>query len=73
MEPNPYISAHRKALRMAIASTCVETGFSSISESALETITEMTISYIHELAKSSRGLAELAGRYEALWRNIFLL
>lgn len=62
MEPNPYVSAHRKAMRMAIASTCVETGFSSISESALETITEMAVSYIHELAKSSRGLAELAGR-----------
>jgi len=72
MEPNPYISAHRKALRMAIASTCVETGFSSISESALETITEMAISYIHELAKSSRGLAELAGRTQPMVTDISL-
>ena len=62
MDPNPIICAHRKALRMAIASTCVETGFSSITESALETITEMTVSYIHELARSSRGLAEVACR-----------
>jgi len=72
MEPSPYISAHRKALRMAIASTCVETGFASISESALETITEMTISYIHELAKSSRGLAELAGRTQPMVSDISL-
>ena len=63
MEPNPYVSAHRKALRMAIASTCVDVGFASMTESALETLTEMTVSYIHELAKSSRGLAEVAGRY----------
>lgn len=57
---------------MAIASTCVETGFSSISESALETITEMAVSYIHELAKSSRGLAELAGRTEPMVTDISL-
>ena len=63
MEPNPYVSAHRKALRMAIASTCVDVGFASMTESSLETLTEMTVSYIHELAKSSRGLAEVAGRY----------
>ena len=62
MDPNPFTCAHRKALRMAIASTCVESGFASMTEGALETITEMTVSYIHELARSSRGLAELAGR-----------
>jgi len=72
MEPNPYVSAHRKALRMAIASTCVDVGFASMTESALETITEMTVSYIHELAKSSRGLAEVAGRTQPMITDISL-
>jgi len=72
MEANTYITSNRKALRMAIASTCLDLGFVSISESAMETLIEMTVSYVHEVGRSSRALAELAGRTQPIVNDVSL-
>jgi len=57
---------------MAIASTCLDLGFVSISESAMETLIEMTVSYVHEVGRSSRALAELAGRTQPIVNDVSL-
>ncbi|CAG0915685.1 unnamed protein product [Notodromas monacha] len=55
---NPY----RRILTTGIGAAALSAGFRTVSRSAAETLTEMVLSFLSELGRSSKTACELAGR-----------
>ncbi|XP_050226538.1 transcription initiation factor TFIID subunit 8 [Mercurialis annua] len=50
--------------KIAVAQICESTGFQAFQQSALDTLSDITVRYIHNLGKLAHGNANLAGRSE---------
>lgn len=57
-------SVWRKSVKMAVASNLQQAGFSSCSSTVLETLTEALISYLKELARTTKSYSDLGCRSE---------
>ena len=66
--PDPY----RTFLKVAVSGLLTELGFNSAESAALETLTELTQSFIVELGRSARSYCELACRVEPVSADILL-
>jgi len=62
----------RSFLKIAVSGLLTELGFNSAESAALETLTELTQSFIVELGRSARGYCELACRVEPVSADILL-
>lgn len=58
----------RAIYRIAVAQICQSVGFESFNESALESLTDIAVRYLCDLAKTSSSNANMAGRTEC---NVF--
>ena len=65
---NPF----RTYLRVAVSGLLTELGFTSAETVALETLTELTQSFISELGRSTRSFCELANRVEPVSADVVL-
>ena len=65
---NPF----RMYLRVAVSGLLTELGFTSAENVALETLTELTQSFISELGRSTRSFCELANRVEPVSADVVL-
>lgn len=57
---------YRRLLKMVVAALCKQAGFDIADQIVLETLTEMLASYLVECGRSSRIMADLAGRTQIL-------
>lgn len=57
---------YRRLLKMVVAALCKQAGFENADQIVLETLTEMLASYLVECGRSSRVMADLAGRTQIL-------
>ena len=62
----------RTHLKVAVSGLLTELGFNSADAAALETLTELTQSFIGELGRSARSFCELACRVEPVSADILL-
>ena len=60
----------RTYLKIAVSGLLTELGFHSAESAALETLTELTQSFIVELGRSTRSFTELACRVEPVSADI---
>ena len=65
-------TAYRQCLNVAVATLLTEIGFDKAQPMALETLGEMTQSFLHELGRSGRAYCELACRVEPLGADVLL-
>ena len=65
---NPF----RAYLKVAVSGLLTELGFTSAENVALETLTELTQSFISELGRSTRSFCELACRVEPVSADVVL-
>ena len=65
---NPF----RMYLRVAVSGLLTALGFTSAENVALETLTELTQSFISELGRSTRSFCELANRVEPVSADVVL-
>jgi len=63
---------YRALLKISVSSLCTELGYTSAEAAALETLTELTQSFVTELGRSARAFTELAGRVEPVSADILL-
>ena len=71
-EPEPVADPYRALLKISVSSLCTELGYTSAEAAALETLTELTQSFVTELGRSARAFTELAGRVEPVSADILL-
>ena len=62
----------RTYLKVAVSGLLTELGFSTAETTAMETLTELTQSFIVELGRSARSFCELACRVEPVSADILL-
>lgn len=62
----------RHCLKVAVSGLCTEAGFEAAESPCVETLTELTISILTEIGRSSRAYCELAGRVEPLVADLVL-
>ena len=62
----------RTYLKVAVSGLLTELGFNTAEAAALETLTELTQSFIVEVGRSGRGFTELACRVEPVSADILL-
>ena len=73
MTTEPEVSdPFRTHLKVAVSGLLTELGFSTADAAALETLTELTQSFIGELGRSARSFCELACRVEPVSADILL-
>ena len=65
-------NSYRQCLSVSIATILTEIGFDKVEEMALETLGEMTQSFLHELGRSGKAYCELACRVEPLGADVLL-
>ena len=65
-------SSFRQCLNISIAALLTEIGFDKAEPMALETLGEMTQSFLHELGRSGKAYCELACRVEPLGADVLL-
>ena len=65
-------SSYRQCLNISLATLLTEIGFDKVEPMALETLGEMTQSFLHELGRSGKAYCELACRVEPLGADVLL-
>ena len=65
-------NSYRQWLNISIATMLTEVGFDKTEPMALETLGEMTQSFLHELGRSGKAYCELACRVEPLGADVLL-
>ena len=65
-------NSYRQWLNISIATMLTEIGFDKTESMALETLGEMTQSFLHELGRSGKAYCELACRVEPLGADVLL-
>lgn len=72
METVPSSQSFRSCLEASTGALLTEVGFDSAEKVALETVSELLQSFLHELGRSSRAFCELACRSEPLGADVLL-
>ena len=72
MDGNQINQSYRQSLRTATGALLVESGFDASEKIALESLTELLLSFVKELGRSSRAFCELACRTEVLGADVML-
>jgi histone H3/H4 len=68
----PGANSYRQCLNISVATLLTEIGFDKVEPMALETLGEMTQSFLHELGRSGKAYCELACRVEPLGADVLL-